>query len=119
VPYSHGHETGEKAAYFASVNATRTDLALESVSTIPVLHDEGKLASGFTSVLYNLDQHDQLRYVGSIRFDRNQVPNIVEQQANGIDDHANTTDGVSNFIRTRARLVFRYAISSITDRAAF
>jgi hypothetical protein len=86
----------EKFAYFASVNGSRTDLGLERVD-IPILHDEGKSGSAFTSLLYNLSPMDQLRVVGSVRLDRNQVPNIVEQELQGIDDRTRTTDGFSNF----------------------
>ena len=86
----------EKFAYFASVNGSRTDLGLERVD-IPILHDDGKSTSAFTSLLYNISPKDQLRVVGSFRADRNQVPNIVEQQTLGIDDRTKTTDGFSNF----------------------
>ena len=86
----------EKFAYFASVNGSRTDLGLERVD-IPILHDEGKSGSTFTSLLYNISPNDQLRVVGSYRADRNQVPNIVEQEQLGIDDRTKTTDGFSNF----------------------
>jgi hypothetical protein len=86
----------ERFAYFASVNGSRTDLGLERVD-IPILHDEGRSASTFTSLLYNISSTDQLRVVGSFRADRNQVPNIVEQEQLGIDDRTKTTDGFSNF----------------------
>ena len=86
----------EKFAYFASANGSRTDLGLERVD-IPILHDAGKSGSAFTSMLYNISATDQLRLVGSFRADRNQVPNIVEQETLGIDDQTKTTDGFSNF----------------------
>jgi TonB-dependent receptor-like protein/carboxypeptidase family protein len=86
----------EKFAYFASVNGSRTDLGLERVD-IPILHDKGKSGSAFTSLLYNISPKDQLRLVGSVRLDRNQVPNIVEQGLLGIDDRTKATDGFSNF----------------------
>jgi hypothetical protein len=86
----------EKFAYFASVNGSRTNLGLERVD-IPILHDDGKSGSAFTSILYNISPTDQLRVVGSYRADRNQVPNIVEQEQLGIDDRTKTTDGFSNF----------------------
>jgi hypothetical protein len=90
------HNASDKFAYFASLNGNRTDLGLERVD-IPILHDEAKTGSGFTSLLYNASPNDQLRFVGSFRADRNQVPNIVEQQTLGIDDNTRTTDGFSNF----------------------
>jgi len=90
------HNATDRFAYFASVNGNRTDLGLERVD-IPILHDEGKTGSGFTSMQFNATPRDQLRYVGSFRVDRNQVPNIVGQQTLGIDDNERTTDGFSNF----------------------
>jgi hypothetical protein len=90
------HNVTERFAYFGSVNGSRTDLGLERVD-IPILHDDGNTASGFTSLQYNATPHDQLRFVGSFRADRNQVPNIVAQQVLGIDDNQRTTDGFSNF----------------------
>jgi hypothetical protein len=90
------HSASDKFAYFASLNGNRTDLGLERVD-IPVLHDDGRTGSGFTSLQYNATSRDQLRFVGSFRADRNQVPNIVEQETLGIDDHTRTTDGFSNF----------------------
>lgn len=90
------HNAGDTFAYFASLNANRTDLGLERVD-IPILHDEGRTGSGFTSLQYNATSRDQLRFVGSFRADHNQVPNIVQQERLGIDDHTRTTDGFSNF----------------------
>jgi len=90
------HNASDKFAYFASLNGNRTDLGLERVD-IPILHDDGKTGSGFTSLQYNATSRDQLRFVGSFRADRNQVPNIVEQETLRIDDHTRTTDGFSNF----------------------
>ena len=90
------HNRSDRFAYFASANTNRTDLGLERVD-IPILHNEATTGSGFTSLIYNASPRDQFRSVGSFRLDRYQVPNIVEQQAQGIDDHARTTDGFSNF----------------------
>jgi len=94
------HTANDKLAYFLSLNGNRTDVGLERVD-IPILHDEGKTGSVFTSLLYNRSATNQLRYVGAFRGERFQVPNIVEQQAIGIDDHARTTDGFSNFTWVR------------------
>jgi TonB dependent receptor/Carboxypeptidase regulatory-like domain len=90
------HNRSERFAYFGSINGSRTDLGLERVD-IPILHDEGNTRSGFTSLQYNKPARDQLRFVGSFRADRNQIPNIVEQGAIGIDDNQRTTDAFSNF----------------------
>jgi hypothetical protein len=94
------HNATERAAYFASVNANRTDLGLERVD-LPILHDAGKTASGFGSVQSNPAAGNQLRLVASFRADRNQVPNIVAQDALGIDDSQRTTDGFVNITWAR------------------
>src|SRR5262249_58179480 len=86
----------DRFASFASGNANGTDLGLERVDR-PTRHDEGKTASGFTSLQYNATSRDHLRFVASFRADRNQVPNIVAQEAIGIDDSQRTTDGFANF----------------------
>src|SRR5438034_183160 len=78
------HNAADRFAYFASFNGSRTDLGLERVD-IPILHDEGKAGSGFTSVQFNARPRDQLRFVASFRADRNQVPNLGERQTLGID----------------------------------
>jgi TonB-dependent receptor-like protein/carboxypeptidase family protein len=90
------HNATDRFAYFGSISANRTDLGLERVD-IPILHDAGRTASGFTSLQYNAADRDQLRFVGSFRADRNEVPNIVAQQAAGIDDTQRTTDSFANF----------------------
>jgi hypothetical protein len=89
------HNHSDRFAYFASVNANRTDLGLERVD-IPILHDAAQTGSGFTSLLYNRSTADQLRFVGSARVDHYEVPNIVEQEALGIDDHERTADAFTN-----------------------
>ena len=90
------HSADHRFAYFASGNGNRTDVGLERVD-VPILHDRGKSGSGFTSLQSAGRPADQLRFVGLFRADRNQVPNIVEQDALGVDDHTRTTDGFSNF----------------------
>ena len=88
------HSEDHRFAYFASGNGNRTDLGLERVD-VPILHDRGKAGSGFTSLQYVGKSTDQVRAIGSFRLERNQVPNIVEQEALGIDDHTRTSDGFS------------------------
>src|SRR5262249_2780569 len=94
------HNASERFAYFASGHAHRTELGLERVA-LPLFHDEGKTASGFPSLQYNATSRDHLRFVASFRADRNQVPNIVAQEAIGIDDNQRTADGIANFTWAR------------------
>jgi outer membrane receptor protein involved in Fe transport len=60
-------------AYYASVNGNRTDLGLQT-PTSAVIHDAANGFGGFTSLIYNLNSTDQLRFVGQLRRDFYQVP---------------------------------------------
>ena len=73
-----GHS--QRLAYFASVNANRTDNGLETPDE-PILHDLADGVGGFGSLMFNATPNDQLRLVSSIRRDFYQVPNTAEQQA--------------------------------------
>jgi len=63
---------------------------------VPILHDDGNMGSGFTSIQFNRAARDQLRFVAAYRADHNLVPNIVEQEIAGIDDRQETTDAFTN-----------------------
>ena len=73
-----GHS--ERLAYYASVNANRTDASLETPG-VPILHDLGDGVGGFGSLIFNATPNDQLRLVSSVRRDFYQVPNTPDQQA--------------------------------------
>ncbi len=60
-------------AYYASVNGNRTNLGLQT-PTSAVIHDAANGFGGFTSLIYNADSHDQLRFVAQSRRDFYQVP---------------------------------------------
>ena len=60
-------------AFYASVNANRTNLGLET-PTSAVIHDAANGFGSFTSLIYNADSHDQLRLVAQLRRDFYQVP---------------------------------------------
>jgi outer membrane receptor protein involved in Fe transport len=60
-------------AYYTSANGSRTDLGLET-PTSAVIHDRANGYGGFTSLMFNLDSHDQLRLVTSLRRDHYQIP---------------------------------------------
>jgi outer membrane cobalamin receptor len=105
------HSEDQRWAYFASGSANRTDLGLERVD-LSVLHDNAMSFSGFTSIMYNRSVHDQIRFVSAARSDRYQVPNIVEQQRLGIDDHETGTDSFTTMTwlhSTDARAVLTIA----------
>jgi len=90
------HSDNQKFAYFASLSGNRTDRGLERVD-IPVLHDRAHSFSGFTSMIYNTSPRNQVRFVAAARTDHYQVPNVVAQQAIGIDDREVATDAFTNF----------------------
>jgi len=95
------HLADERFAYFASVSANRTNRGLERVD-IPVLHDDGAGLSGFTSMIVVPHPTDQFRVIGLARTDRYQVPNIVAQQAIGIDDREVADDALASVTWARA-----------------
>src|SRR3989442_3611800 len=60
-------------AYYASLSGNRTDLGLQT-PTPAVLHDAANGFGGFTSLIFNADSHNQLRFVAQARRDFYQVP---------------------------------------------
>jgi len=66
-----GHSN--KLAYYASANGNRSNLGLEPPTTA-VIHDAENGFGGFTSLIYNADPKDQLRFVAQSRRDFYQVP---------------------------------------------
>ncbi len=63
----------QRLAYYGSVNASRTDLGLQT-PTSAVLHDRANGYGGFASLIYNADPSNQLRLVTSLRRDFYQIP---------------------------------------------
>ncbi len=69
---SFGSHT-ERFAYYASVNANRSNLGLQP--PVPrVVHDAVNGVGGFGSFIYNLDPSNQLRLMTSVRRDYFQIP---------------------------------------------
>src|ERR1035437_4308045 len=69
---SFGSHT-ERFAYYASVNANRSNLGLES-PVAQVVHDAVNGVGGFGSFIFNVDPSDQLRLITSLRRDYFQIP---------------------------------------------
>ncbi len=69
---SFGSHT-ERFAYYASVNANRTDLGLQTPVS-KVVHDAANGYGGFGSFIFNVDPSNQLRLVTSLRKDYYQIP---------------------------------------------
>ncbi len=69
---SFGSHT-ERFAYYASVNGNRSDLGLQP--PVPqVVHDATNGYGGFTSLIFNVNPSNQLRFVTSLRRDYYQIP---------------------------------------------
>jgi outer membrane receptor protein involved in Fe transport len=60
-------------AYYTSLSGNRTNLGLQT-PTSAVIHDAANGFGGFTSLIYNLDSQDQLRFIAQVRRDFFQVP---------------------------------------------
>lgn len=97
-----GHS--QRFAYYASLNGNRTNLGLET--PIPqIYHDAANGFGGFTSLMYNLNPKDQIRFDGQWRRDFYQIPydpnpNDSENEAwptSGLRDTEQETDGYALF----------------------
>jgi len=86
----------QRFAYYASVNANRSDLGLQTPSA-QIIHDSANGYGGFGSVIYNVSPANQFRLVTSLRRDYYQIPNTPDQQASGIRDGEHETDSFVNF----------------------
>jgi len=92
---SFGSHT-ERFAYYASLNGSRSDLGLETPGP-ERLHNQSSGLGGFTSLIFNATPADQLRFVGSFRNDRFQIPNTPEEHTAGIRDLDRERDAFANF----------------------
>ena len=98
---SFGSHT-ERFAYYASVNANRSNLGIQT--PVPqTVHDAANGYGGFGSLVLNLDPSNQLRFVASLRKDYYQIPydpnpydienNLVNGQLTGQYPSVNLRDG--------------------------
>lgn len=86
----------EKFAYFASVNGNRADYGLESPGPL-VLHDRVWGLGGMTTLIYNPDANNQLRFVSTLRRDDYQIPNDADAEAAGVRDVERERDALASF----------------------
>jgi len=86
----------ERFAYYASVDANRSDLGL-TTPTSAVMHDQNSGVGGFLSLLYNASPRDQVRWIVSLRNDHYAVPNDAAAQAQGIRDLDLESDDLVGF----------------------
>ena len=85
-----------KFAYFASVNTNRSDYGLSTPGP-DVLHDRVWGLGGMTSLIYNADENNQLRFFTTLRRDDYQIPNDPDAQALGIRDWEHERDAAVTF----------------------
>src|SRR6202140_989231 len=86
-----------KFAYYSSANGNRSDLGLET-PTSAVIHDRANGYGGFFSLMFNLDSHDQLRLVTSLRRDHYQIPYAPDDPvSNGLRDVNDESDAFVAF----------------------
>jgi hypothetical protein len=86
---SFGSHT-ERFAYYASVNGNRSDLGLQP-PVAQVVHDAANGYGGFTSLIYNVDPSNQLRFVTSLRRDYYQIP--YDPNPNDVENAAIAENG--------------------------
>jgi TonB dependent receptor-like, beta-barrel/Carboxypeptidase regulatory-like domain/TonB-dependent Receptor Plug Domain len=94
----------ERFAWFASVNGNRSNYGLMAPIEKPV-HDAANGYGGFTSLIFNKNPHDQLRFIGQLRTDYYQIPydpnpNDWQNQlydSSGLRDGQHETDGITTF----------------------
>jgi outer membrane receptor protein involved in Fe transport len=101
--FSFGSHT-ERFAYYASLNANRSNLGLQP--PIPqVVHDADNGYGGFGSLIFNLNPSNQLRLVTALRRDYYQVPydpdptdfENSQYNSSGLRDGEHESDAIVNF----------------------
>jgi hypothetical protein len=93
--FSFGSHT-DKVAYYASVNGNRSDFGL-AAPTAEVIHNRAYGVGGFGSFVYLPSSKDEVRFIGSTRGDRYQVPNGPDDQLAGTDDQEVERDVIAVF----------------------
>ncbi len=83
----------ERFAYYASVNGNRSNLGIQT-PVGQILHDAENGYGGFTSLIFNPDAKNQLRFVTSVRKDYYQIPISPGDQA---ADGEHESDGLASF----------------------
>jgi hypothetical protein len=92
----------QRFAYYASINANRSNLGLQT-PVRQVVHDAENGYGGFGSLIFNVDPSNQLRLVTSLRKDYYQIPydpfpndienNLINGQLTGQFPSLNLRDG--------------------------
>jgi hypothetical protein len=94
----------ERFAWFAALNGNRSNYGLMAPIETPI-HDAENGYGGLTSLIFNRNPQDQLRFVGQLRTDYYQIPydpnpGDWENQlydSSGLRDGQHETDGIAAF----------------------
>jgi TonB dependent receptor/Carboxypeptidase regulatory-like domain/TonB-dependent Receptor Plug Domain len=86
----------EKFAYFASMNGNRSDYGLETPGSA-VIHDRVWGLGGMTTLIYNVDASNQLRFITTLRRDDYQIPNAEDPGSAAIRDVQRERDALTTF----------------------
>ena len=87
---SFGDHTS-KFAYYVSAGGNNTNWGLEPPTSVN-LHNQAYGGGAFTSLIYNPNPKDQIRFDAGVRLDYYQVPNDPDTQAAGINDRQREQD---------------------------
>jgi hypothetical protein len=85
---SVGSHTG-KFAYYASVNGNRSNLGIETPVS-QVIHDAQQGYGGFTNLLYQASDENELRLIAQSRADQYEVPNAPGDMVSDVQREADT-----------------------------
>jgi hypothetical protein len=90
-----GHS--DRTAYYASVNANRSDLGIQTPGPA-IIHDGEDGYGGFATYIVDASPEDQFRFVGSIRRDDYRIPN---NPGDGLDDVQREADAfaIASWVR--------------------
>jgi len=86
----------EKFAYFGSINGNRSDYGLSTPGP-DVLHDRVWGLGGMSTLFYNLNAGNHLRFVTTLRRDDYQIPNDRDGERSGTRDVERERDAVASF----------------------
>src|SRR5499427_5741495 len=80
-----------KFAYYTSISGNYTNWGLEP-PTPANLHNQAYGGGGFTSLIFNPNPKDQIRFDAGLRLDYYQVPNDPDMQAAGVNNRQREQD---------------------------
>ena len=85
---SVGSHTG-KFAYYASIDGNRSDLGIET-PVAEVIHDAERGYGGFADLIYQPDEHNEVRLVAQSRADQYEIPNAPGDSLDDVQREADS-----------------------------